>query len=46
MFLESGMNDFLTKPLEHREILRVLRQWLPREKWSDATDKGDETDVQ
>ena len=34
MFLESGMNDFLAKPLEHREIERVLRQWLPAEKWS------------
>jgi CheY-like chemotaxis protein len=33
MFLESGMNDFLSKPLEHKEIERVLREWLPQEKW-------------
>jgi PAS domain S-box-containing protein len=34
MFLESGMNDFLSKPLERFEIERVLREWLPRSKWS------------
>jgi len=28
MFIESGMNDFLAKPLENREIERVLREWL------------------
>ncbi len=34
MFLRNGMNDFLSKPLEIPEMERVLRQWLPREKWS------------
>ena len=33
MFLESGMSDFLSKPLEHKELERVLREWLPQEKW-------------
>ncbi|MCL2392578.1 MAG: ATP-binding protein [Oscillospiraceae bacterium] len=33
MFIESGMSDFLAKPLEHKEIERVLREWLPKEKW-------------
>ena len=33
MFLESGMNDFLSKPLEIDEIERVLEEWLPRDKW-------------
>ena len=32
--LQSGMNDFLSKPLEMDEIERVLQQWLPREKWT------------
>jgi FixJ family two-component response regulator len=36
MFLKSGMNDFLSKPLEHNEIERVLREWLPKEKWSNV----------
>jgi PAS domain S-box-containing protein len=35
MFLENGMNDFLAKPLDMLEIERVLRQWLPRGKWSE-----------
>ncbi len=32
MFLRCGMNDFLSKPIEVRELERVLRQWLPAEK--------------
>jgi CheY-like chemotaxis protein len=36
MFLQSGMNDFLSKPLEFREIERVLQKWLPSHKWSRA----------
>ncbi len=32
MFIESGMNDFLSKPLELDELRRVLRTWLPAEK--------------
>lgn len=32
MFLSHGMNDFLSKPLEIKEIERVLREWLPPEK--------------
>jgi len=34
MFIESGMNDFLAKPLENSEIERVLREWLPKDKIS------------
>jgi CheY-like chemotaxis protein len=34
MFLKSGMNDFLSKPLEFVEIERVLKELLPRDKWS------------
>lgn len=34
LFIGSGMNDFLSKPLDMREIERALREWLPREKWS------------
>ena len=33
VFLENGMNDFLSKPLELEEIERVLREWLPQSKW-------------
>lgn len=34
MFLENGLNDFLSKPLEVMEIERVFREWLPAEKWT------------
>jgi len=37
MFLEGGMNDFLSKPLDHDEIRRVLKEWLLRKKWSNVT---------
>jgi CheY-like chemotaxis protein len=33
MFMKSGMSDFLSKPMESAEMERVLRQWLPPEKW-------------
>ena len=32
MFIKNGMNDFLSKPLETKEMERVLREWLPAEK--------------
>jgi PAS domain S-box-containing protein len=38
MFLQSGMNDFLSKPLEFNEIERVLKELLPCEKWSVTED--------
>jgi len=31
--IESGMNDFLSKPMIQAEVERVLREWLPGEKW-------------
>jgi PAS domain S-box-containing protein len=37
MFLQSGMNDFLSKPLEMHEIERVLQELLPSGKWSRTT---------
>jgi FixJ family two-component response regulator len=41
MFIESGMSDFLTKPMDHKEVERVLRQWLPRDKWGTDMDFED-----
>jgi CheY-like chemotaxis protein len=36
IFMKSGMSDFLSKPMEHTEMERVLREWLPQEKWRDV----------
>ena len=33
MFLDIGMSDFLSKPMENAEVERTLREWLPEEKW-------------
>jgi len=31
LFLDSGMNDFLSKPINAAELNRVLSQWLPQD---------------
>ena len=32
MFLESGFNDFMTKPVDTVRLNEILEQWLPRQK--------------
>ena len=32
MFLVEGMNDFVAKPIEAKNLIDMLRQWLPSEK--------------
>lgn len=32
MFLSEGMNDFVAKPIEIRNLVSKLKQWLPKEK--------------
>jgi PAS domain S-box-containing protein len=39
MFMKNGMNDFLSKPMEQVEMERVLREWLPPEKWGNIQNK-------
>ena len=31
-FIEAGMNDFVAKPIELRELTSKLKKWLPKEK--------------
>lgn len=38
MFIEEGMNDFVAKPIELKDILSKLRKWLPKEKILPVTD--------
>lgn len=32
LFLREGMNDFIAKPIEIRDIASIIRKWLPPEK--------------
>lgn len=32
MFIREGMNDFVAKPIDLKEIISKLRKWLPKEK--------------
>ncbi|MDR1966045.1 MAG: response regulator, partial [Synergistaceae bacterium] len=32
MFLESGMDDFLTKPIDPAKLDHILRKWIPADK--------------
>ncbi|MDE6593335.1 MAG: PocR ligand-binding domain-containing protein [Oscillospiraceae bacterium] len=32
MFLREGMNDFLPKPMDAKDIISMVRKWLPSEK--------------
>ncbi len=32
MFIREGMNDFVAKPIEIKDIVSKLRKWLPKEK--------------
>jgi signal transduction histidine kinase/response regulator of citrate/malate metabolism/HAMP domain-containing protein len=39
MMLEAGMNDYLWKPIEKAELVRVLQKWIPIEKLLDPKSK-------
>jgi CheY-like chemotaxis protein/HPt (histidine-containing phosphotransfer) domain-containing protein len=40
MFLESGFNDLVTKPIEVRELNEALERWLPSEKIKRKPESG------
>ena len=35
MFISEGMNDFVAKPIDIRDLVAKLKQWLPKEKMFD-----------
>ena len=37
MFLSSGMDDFLSKPIELRSLASILQKWVPKEKQKPLT---------
>jgi signal transduction histidine kinase/DNA-binding response OmpR family regulator len=36
MFLANGFNDFISKPIDTSELVRILKTWLPPEKVSES----------
>jgi CheY-like chemotaxis protein len=32
IFIQNGMNDFISKPIDPSRLEQTLSQWLPREK--------------
>lgn len=45
MFISSGMNDLVTKPIELKDIVSKLRKWLPSEKIHKKQQKGKGTNL-
>jgi signal transduction histidine kinase/FixJ family two-component response regulator/HPt (histidine-containing phosphotransfer) domain-containing protein len=41
MFLESGMNDFLAKPIEPAKLDDILKKWLPPEKIREGAEEAE-----
>jgi signal transduction histidine kinase/CheY-like chemotaxis protein len=43
MFLENGMNDFISKPIDSARLEALLREWLPEDKrlFTDADEIGE-----
>ncbi|MDR1308452.1 MAG: response regulator [Deltaproteobacteria bacterium] len=40
MFLRSGFNDFLSKPIEVKRLFEIMERWIPAEKRVPAPDLG------
>lgn len=45
MFLEAGMNDYASKPIERRTIDTVLCRWLPKDKVIPSEDAEEKTET-
>ncbi|GHU32352.1 hypothetical protein AGMMS50256_22320 [Betaproteobacteria bacterium] len=45
MFLQSGMDDFLAKPIEMQKLYHVLRKWIPEEKWENRAPETNEAET-
>ncbi|MCL1819133.1 MAG: ATP-binding protein [Oscillospiraceae bacterium] len=41
LLLSSGMDDFLSKPIDKAELYRVLKEWIPEDKFVDNPNTPD-----
>ena len=41
MFLNSGMDDFISKPIDTGRLHAVLERWIPAGKWEERADTDD-----
>jgi signal transduction histidine kinase/DNA-binding NarL/FixJ family response regulator len=44
MYLENGFNDFISKPIEVRELERIMQMWIPKEKRQGYQDNNQEAE--
>jgi HPt (histidine-containing phosphotransfer) domain-containing protein len=45
LYLSSGMDDFMTKPIDKSLLVKILEKWLPAEKTSKEKPAGASADV-
>lgn len=43
-FQKAGMNDFVAKPIEMKEICQCIKKWLPRDMVKSGTQRADSSD--
>ncbi len=43
-FQKAGMNDFVAKPIEMKEICHCIKKWLPRDLVKSGTQRADSSD--
>ena len=46
MFIESGFNDFLSKPIETAKLNSILRKWIPLEKHEELVEAAESANGQ
>lgn len=43
--IESGMNDYMSKPITSSELIKMMEKWIPRVRLAEASDSTDQLDT-